>query len=82
MFPVLTPSRASCRAVRTGLRRVGIDQVDDLSIDHNVLDTPAAIAGTIFTALFMRANSYQAVYSATMWQWFSNFLLWALVNHV
>ncbi len=40
---------------------------------QSVLETPAAIAGDIFTALSMRTQLYQTAQSETIWQEFSNF---------
>lgn len=45
--------------------------------------TPAAIAGeTPLRVLCYFTKLYQTVYSATMWQWFSNFFEKALVASV
>jgi hypothetical protein len=49
-------------------------------IVHSVLETPAAIAGDIFTALLIRTKLYQTVWSEAIWQWFSNFFEWAFVK--
>jgi hypothetical protein len=47
------------RAARLGSRGRRIDQGDD--VVHSVLETPAAIAGDIFTALLIRTKLYQTV---------------------
>jgi hypothetical protein len=44
--------------------------------------TPAAIAGVTPSVLWTRQKLYQTKYSASAWQWFSNFLLNALVSRV
>ena len=41
---------------------------------------PVAMAGGIRTALLVRTRFCQTVQSATLWQWFLNFLLWAFVG--
>jgi hypothetical protein len=41
--------------------------------DQSLSLTPAAIAGVIFNVVWIFTKLYQTVYSATMWQWSSNF---------